>query len=231
MTYRDGRLARAERLRGWSENNQARSDQRVAAATQISDGIPFGQPILVGHHSERRHRRDLAKIESGMRASIELERKAEDQSRRADTIEAQTDAAIYDDDPDAIERLAAKLAALESERENMKARNAEYRKAHRAELKDLTAFGRNQAMPFPSYAITNIGGNISRCRDRLARLERENVAGPRDRLISARFASDCTQCGAAIERGQMIRYNRQHGARCAGDCVPAAPKAPDGMLF
>jgi hypothetical protein len=33
--------------------------------------IPFGQPILVGHHSEGRARRDQGRIESGMRAGVE----------------------------------------------------------------------------------------------------------------------------------------------------------------
>jgi hypothetical protein len=39
--------------------------------------IPFGQPILVGHHSEKRHRRDLARIDSGMSKGFEEGRKAD----------------------------------------------------------------------------------------------------------------------------------------------------------
>ncbi len=31
--------------------------------------IPPGQPILVGHHSERRTRRDAQRIENGMKTS------------------------------------------------------------------------------------------------------------------------------------------------------------------
>src|ERR1700733_8393719 len=105
MTYRDRRLKRAEKLRDWSASNETKSDAKRDGADRIADGIPFGQPILVGHHSEGRHRRDLARIESGMRAAIELGDKAETQARTADNIEAATEAAIYDDDPDAIERL------------------------------------------------------------------------------------------------------------------------------
>lgn len=228
MTYRDRRLARAERLRGWSEANERRSDQRYDAATSIADGIPFGQPILVGHHSERRHRRDLDKIHAGMRASVELERKATTQAQAAATIEAQAEGSIYDDDPDAVERLTEKLAALEAKREAMTSANAEYRKQHRAELKAMSAYQRSQSVPFPSYAISNIGGNISRCRERLARLQRQQVTGPADRVITARYAGECADCGAVLERGQSIRYNRQQGARCATSC---AVQAPEGMLF
>lgn len=220
MTYRDRREARAERLRGWSEANETRAEQKSAAADRISDGIPFGQPILVGHHSERRHRRDLDKIHSGMRASIDLSDKAAEQAARADNIEAATDHAIYDDDPDAIARLTDKLAALEAKREQMKTANAAHRTAHRDELKAMTPYQRGQAVPYPSYSLTNLGGNITRCRDRLARLQREQVSGPRDRLITARFTSQCADCGATLERGQSIRYNRQQGARCATSCTP-----------
>jgi hypothetical protein len=218
-TYRERRLARAERLRGWSEANADRSDARYAGAKQVSDGIPFGQPILVGHHSERRHRRDAQRIHDGMRAAIDLDDKARRQASAADEIEAQAAGAIYDDDPDAIEALTTKLARLEAKRDQMTAANAEYRKAHRAELKAMTAYERSQAVPYPSYALSNLGGNISRCRDRLARLAREKETGPRDRLITARFGGDCAECGAAIERGQSIRYNRQQGARCAPACA------------
>lgn len=217
-TYRERRLARAEKLRGWSETNATQSDARYAGAKQISDGIPFGQPILVGHHSERRHRRDAARIHDGMRAAIDLDDKARRQASSADEIEAQAAGAIYDDDPDAIEALTAKLAKLEARREAMKAANTEYRKAHKAELAGMGAYEKSQTIPFPSYSLQNLGGNIKRTRDRLARLQREKVSGPRDRLITARFGSSCEDCSAAIEKGQLIRYNRQQGARCYPAC-------------
>jgi hypothetical protein len=219
MTYRDRRLKRAEKLRDWSASNESKSDAKREGADRIADGIPFGQPILVGHHSEGRHRRDLARIESGMRAAIELGDKAETQARTADNIEAATEAAIYDDDPDAIERLTAKLEKLEGQRESMKAINADYRKAHRAELKEMSVYERSQAIPYPAYALQNLGGNISRCRERLARLQREKVTGPRDRIITAKFDSECADCGGTLLKGQLIRYSRQQGARCNPACA------------
>jgi hypothetical protein len=90
----------------------------------------------------------------------------------ADTIEAQLDASIYDDDPDAIERLRERIEQREAKRREMKAANAAYRKQHRDELKGMTAYGRDRAVPFPGYALSNLGGCISRDRKRLARLER-----------------------------------------------------------
>jgi len=58
---------RSERFADYSESradDAARAQKAVAA---IADGIPFGQPILIGHHSERRARRDAQRITDGMR--------------------------------------------------------------------------------------------------------------------------------------------------------------------
>jgi len=49
----------------------------------IADNIPFGQPILVGHHSERRARRDAEKIENGMRKAVKLWETSEYWAQRA----------------------------------------------------------------------------------------------------------------------------------------------------
>lgn len=171
MTYRERRAARADRLRDWSAKREIKSTQAFAAVHRIADGIPFGQPILVGHHSEAHARRDQARIHSGMRAGIDHADKAGEMASRADEIDRQADHAIYSDDPDAIERLAEKIARLEDERAQMKARNAAYRTAHRAELKaTASVYQRDQAMPHQAYEMQNLGGNLSRLRERLRRL-------------------------------------------------------------
>lgn len=48
--------ARAERFTEYADNAAARSDARSRAGHEMLDAIPMGQPILVGHHSERRDR-------------------------------------------------------------------------------------------------------------------------------------------------------------------------------
>jgi hypothetical protein len=207
-------MARAAKLAGYAEANTAKAADAHAAAAAIADRIPFGQPILVGHHSEKGARRDAAKIHNGMLKSYEASQKAEAQAASAKEIEAQAKAAIYSDDPDAIEALAAKIAGMEQQREQMKLANAEWLKANKAAAKEMGAFEKDRARPYPGYALTNLGGNISRSKQRLEGLKREKTQGPRDRLISARFASQCEDCGAAIEKGQTIKYNRQQGARC-----------------
>ena len=75
---------RAERLEERAEMHSAEAERRYEASHRIADGIPLGQPILVGHHSEKRHRRDLARIEGHMRASIEERKKAAHLSEQAE---------------------------------------------------------------------------------------------------------------------------------------------------
>ncbi|BDT39501.1 DUF3560 domain-containing protein [Streptomyces yaizuensis] len=75
---------RADRFGGYADNATARSKGRYRAAHDIADGIPMGQPILVGHHSQRRAERDRDRLDSHMRSSIEEGRKAGYWSGRAE---------------------------------------------------------------------------------------------------------------------------------------------------
>ncbi len=53
-----------------AERHQAKSAERHAAAESITAHIPFGQPILVGHHSQARSERDAARVNANFAASI-----------------------------------------------------------------------------------------------------------------------------------------------------------------
>jgi hypothetical protein len=75
---------RAERMAGYADNAAARSESAYQRAHQMADAIPFGQPILTGHHSEGRHRRDLARIHSLQGKSIDEGKKADHYAHRAD---------------------------------------------------------------------------------------------------------------------------------------------------
>lgn len=63
---------RAERFEDYSERRAEDAERAKSAVDQIADGIPFGQPILVGHHSERRARKDAEKIQNGMRKAVQM---------------------------------------------------------------------------------------------------------------------------------------------------------------
>lgn len=63
---------RAERFKGYRENRTRDAESAQKAVAQIADGIPMGQPILIGHHSDRRARKDAERIESGMRRAVKM---------------------------------------------------------------------------------------------------------------------------------------------------------------
>ena len=71
--YEQRQEARRVRLEKAAERAQAESASRFQRMNEMQDSIPLGQPILVGHHSEKRHRRDLARIDANMRRGVEAE--------------------------------------------------------------------------------------------------------------------------------------------------------------
>ncbi|MGW4503685.1 DUF3560 domain-containing protein [Streptomyces sp. NPDC004436] len=61
---------RADRFAGYADNAASNSQAAWKSAHAISERFEFGQPILVGHHSEGRARRDRARMDTSMRKSI-----------------------------------------------------------------------------------------------------------------------------------------------------------------
>lgn len=185
MTYRDRREARIDKLRGWAGKREAKATGEFAAADSLAERFPMGQPILVGHHSEGRARRDQDRITTNMRRGIDDNAKAEAMRAKADNIERAAAHAIYSDDEDACERLREKIAALEAKRDRYKAYNASCRQrrtagdtallddAQRAELLSIARncpYQLGKHGEFPGYATSNLGATINAARKRLDKL-------------------------------------------------------------
>ncbi len=182
VTYRERRAAKANRLREWADKRDVKATATRAATDRLADSIPLGQPILVGHHSEKRARRDQDRIYSGMRRSIDDADKAAEFRRRADGIEAAADNAIYSDDTDAVERLVERITEREAERDRIKTFNANVRKtgAHDLSLLDErqkasylsilnhAPYQLGKGGTFPSYVLSNLGATIRKDKKRLA---------------------------------------------------------------
>lgn len=71
-TLLDRAEGRAERFEGYSERRADDADRARRAVAAIADNIPLGQPILVGHHSEKRARKDAQRIQDGMRKAVKM---------------------------------------------------------------------------------------------------------------------------------------------------------------
>ncbi len=118
---RKARLERAAALAG---------DRATAAfnrAHAIGGRFEFGQPILVGHHSERRARRDQERMHRAGARGVEEYKRSQDLARRADAVGT---GGISSDDPDAIAKLEAELVELRAKQALMTAVNAALRKPH-----------------------------------------------------------------------------------------------------
>ncbi len=61
-TLAERQEARAERFTGYSGKRASESAQALDEVERLAAMIPPGQPILVGHHSERRARRDALNV-------------------------------------------------------------------------------------------------------------------------------------------------------------------------
>ncbi|UPT99358.1 DUF3560 domain-containing protein [Bradyrhizobium barranii subsp. apii] len=75
---------RADRFEDYSEKRMADAERARKAVAEIADNIPFGQPILVGHHSEKHARRDKEKIDAGMRKAVQMWRTSQYWTARAE---------------------------------------------------------------------------------------------------------------------------------------------------
>ncbi len=99
---------RAERFENYSESRAKDAEQARKRVDSIVQHIPFGQPILVGHHSEKRARKDAQRVDAGMRKSIKMW----DASKYwADLAEAAVANAKYKERPDVRARRIKKLEA------------------------------------------------------------------------------------------------------------------------
>lgn len=117
---------RADRFEGYSENRTQEAQAARKAVSAIADGIPLGQPILVGHHSEARARKDAERIENGMRRAVRMWETAEYWTRRA---AGAIRAAKYKERPDV---RARRIKGLEADKRKQERNRAEAEKVLKA---------------------------------------------------------------------------------------------------
>lgn len=212
--YYERRAARIERLRERAQKKGEDADAFIARAKRMADAIPFGQPILVGHHSEKRDRNYRAKIDGAFTRGFGAMNEAKDMERRADAAEAND--AISSDAPDAADLLREKIAGMERKQAQWKAINAALRKkddeklaalglgeATIAKLKEPDYCGRTG---IPDYRLKNNNANIRRCKLRLAQLERLAQRAETEPERTAAYTGGVTMTENAAENRLQIRF-------------------------
>jgi Domain of unknown function (DUF3560) len=243
-SYQERQEARRERLEGAAEKAKDRSSDAFKRSDQITGGIPMGQPILVGHHSERRHRGALERSDSLMRKGFAEKERANELASRAESVGT---AGIASDDPDAVIKLAAELTAIEVKIERMKAQNKAFRKggikaldeAAKREWLELQRLTPYHKQPYPAYALSNAGANARRIEKRIeqlsivATLEPLKIAGPDFDLTEdrdeGRFILKIH--GAARLSEERYSLTRQHAFLWSGSRKAFVRKITVNALF
>lgn len=193
MTRKERQEARAERYREYAENAAKRATAAFNASNDAVANIPLGQPILVGHHSEKAHRRALERSNDAMMRSVHESEKAAYYARKAEAVENNDN--IYIGDDDAIERLEEKIAKLTTLQEQMKGSNKILRNSkmsHTEKIDAIIALGISEAkatrivrenLVFPGYSLTNNNAKINAAKKQLEKAK--SLAGKEDREYEA----------------------------------------------
>jgi hypothetical protein len=183
--YEEKRANRLERYERLASKFSQESDIRYQRFKSLLSVIPMGQPILVGHHSEKGHRSLLKKADNNMRKSVEADDKSKYYADRAETVE--NNHAISSDDPNALERLQEKLAGLEKNQELMKKCNkitGSKKLTEAAKIEQLIGLGLKEStameimtprygrVGIPSFKLTNNNATIRTVKQRIERLQK-----------------------------------------------------------
>lgn len=186
----------AKRLE-WADSREQKANSAATASHNLIKDIPFGQPVLVGHHSERRHRRTLERSQNLMFKMVEHNAMAEHHKSKAEGIKRALDRSIFSDDENAIAEIEARIAKRETERERNNAINKIIRKKPKNEqtqekVEQLKALGLSEGaalelfkpdfcgrIGIPSYVNQNLGGNIASDRKRIEHIKRQNATRER----------------------------------------------------
>lgn len=215
--------ARADRAMRRAAHASATATAEVTRARGvIGDKLPMGQPILVGHHSERRHRRLLERADRAATKAVEALRTAE----RAEVAAERAGSVLTSDDPEAIRVQRARLAELEAGHTRAKALNAAWRKGQEAGLvaaglseaaatelgKDARRFSwTTRKGPFD---LANSAARVKAAKERLAELE--EIEARRRAVLEAAAAraetegeeGDDDPIAEVLERGEGWRIER-----------------------
>ena len=201
MTRRDRLEAKLEKCEEWAGKADARSASAFARADRIADTIPFGQPILVGHHSEAHARADQTRIHNAMDKGCAEANLADYHESKATGLARQLKTTVFSDDDNAIEALEGRMARHEATAAGWIALNKAWRKSKgdvatfaglasiSVETAQVIANGIATAyswekQPIPAYQLTNMRARIRTDRERIeqikvqqARAEKAEQAG------------------------------------------------------
>ena len=118
--YEERQEAKRERLLANAAKAEREAASRFNSVDRMSS-VMNGQPILIGHHSENRHRRDIERMDQNMRKGVEATNRAKELKSKALSV---GQGGISSDDPEAVPKLQKKLEKMTDKRDKLKKVNA-----------------------------------------------------------------------------------------------------------
>lgn len=196
--FEERKAKRVEAYKRLAEKNSILSNILYKRAKCMAAVIPFGQPILIGHHSENRDRNYRNKIHSTYGKAFEASDKSNYYEEKAERL--QNSNAISSDDPQAIQKLKAEVEKLVTLQEQMKAANKiikskkpegqklndlkmMFPRSTDEDLKSLLEPDRLKRVGFPNYRLTNNNANINRIKKRIEQLAKLNQEKTTEEII------------------------------------------------
>lgn len=241
MTTREKLESKLEKRHEWAASRQQKAEAAINRASSISERFAFGQPILVGHHSQRGAENGQKRMHDAMSASVQNADMAEHHANKAGGLQDMLDKSIFSDDEDAVERLEERIATLEHEQGQCVAINKICRNKKTTEeekiailkeqfqkLNDETINGfihpkySFEKPGFPAYAMTNRNGNLNRLRKRLEQVKQrkqqeEEAANAENGCIIKKYGNDyCDVVFDEKPERDIINALKENGFRWSG---------------
>ena len=178
--YQERKESKIDRFNARAKKATITANQELTRASQMGSVIPFGQPILIGHHSEGKHRRLIKQIDSAHRKAHEADERAAYYQGRADS--AENNNAISGDDTEAVSRLKEKIAEYEKTKEFYKAVNKAWKQGKSAlyslglsdtDIEKLkSGMHSHEIKPFATWQLSNLNAEIRRIKQRIEELSK-----------------------------------------------------------
>ena len=118
---------KAERFQNWANLADKKATEHFKASQEGKDFLSLGEPIKVGHHSEKRHRALIERNFNRMGKSVEASKKAEAHETKAEYWEKRTND-INLSMPESIEYWETKLEVAKEKHEGLK--SGKYERSH-----------------------------------------------------------------------------------------------------
>lgn len=184
MTRRERLEAKVEKRHEWAEKAEDRGEALLEQGHKMFDVIPFGQPVLVGHHSEGTDRNYRSRASNKLHKGVEELKLAEHHESKAHGLEIQLEKTIFSDDENAIAALETRIAEREAKAAEMVATNKAWRKSKGSPIvfAQLTGFSLEtceriaasiaqayswEKQPFASWQLTNLRATIRTDKQRI----------------------------------------------------------------